>query len=142
MEPQLLKRMQVLPNSKVNYPKPTVLAEPEFEKVVNPQMSPNDNIVTNTHDDQPVNEAHGKKKYFHDNIDMVPLRNTYDVLQNDIYELNDGIVSAVSGGSKVSIDSDSEVNEAIEMKDESGIFKDDINNNKEASTSSTTVSHV
>ncbi|PWA64646.1 zinc knuckle CX2CX4HX4C [Artemisia annua] len=64
-----------------------------------------------------------KKFYINDNIDMVSLRISFDALSNDnnIFETGDGIWSADTGGT----------NEIIDVNDDSGTFKDDINNNKD-----------
>ncbi|PWA86470.1 RNA-directed DNA polymerase, eukaryota, Reverse transcriptase zinc-binding domain protein [Artemisia annua] len=52
-------------NSNVNKdPKPNVLVEPEVDKGKNPQRAPNDNIVTNTQENQPVKEVQGRGLMF------------------------------------------------------------------------------
>ena len=73
---------------------------------------------------------------------MVSLINSFDALsdENNIFEMGDGIWSASKNVTKQVVDSDSEVDEIIDMNVDSGKFNDDINNKKEASTSNTTSS--
>lgn len=110
----------------------------EVDKGKSHHLAHNDKKVTTT----PNVDAHVKKTYISDNL--VDLRNSFDALSNedDIFSSNEGVVLTPLSGSKEVIDSDSEVDEIIDLKGASGTFKDDDINKKEASTSTTTVSHV
>ncbi|PWA66826.1 RNA-directed DNA polymerase, eukaryota, Reverse transcriptase zinc-binding domain protein [Artemisia annua] len=85
-------------------PKPNVPNDQVVDKGKTPQMAPN--VSRNdASKDQPVKEGNGNKRYFNDNIDLVSLRNTYDVLQNDVYGVNDDNLSADQEGSKLAVSS-------------------------------------